>query len=135
VWDWCEFWWYEFSTAAQDWGGSWRVVWSTTSCPGGGKRITLWIWRTDQLFDVYEAAPSAAEVDRLKPEALEPLRRWVRARPDLARRPPAERLLDWVLDAVGRAELEQVLATLKRLRSRRGPSGGRTPTRWRKRPL
>ncbi len=74
MWDWCEFWWYEFSTAAQDWGGSWRGVWSTTSCPGGGKRITLWIWRTDQVFDVYEAAPSAAEVDRLKPEALEPLR-------------------------------------------------------------
>jgi hypothetical protein len=62
----------------------------------------------DQIFDFYQAAPFAAEVVRLRSESLEPLRSWAIARPDLARRPPAERLLDWVLGSVGETELEQV---------------------------
>lgn len=62
----------------------------------------------DQVFDFYQALPSAAEIDRRKSQALASLRAWVQAHPDLTRRPPAEYLLVWVLNSVDRAELKEV---------------------------
>lgn len=61
----------------------------------------------DQVFDLYEAAPAAAEIAREKSRALEPLRAWVKAHPEIAARPPAEWLLQGVLHAVGGAELRE----------------------------
>lgn len=61
-----------------------------------------------QVFDLYQALPTADEVAERKAEALGTLRRWVQAHPELAQRPPAEMLLSWVLSSVARAELKEV---------------------------
>jgi hypothetical protein len=62
----------------------------------------------DQVFDFYQALPTADEVAKRKAEALGMLRRWVQAHPDLAQRPPAEMLLRFVLSSVAHAELKEV---------------------------
>lgn len=62
----------------------------------------------NQVFDLYQALPTADEVAEGKREALGALRRWVQAHPDLAKRPPAEMLLSRVLGSVARAELKEV---------------------------
>lgn len=62
----------------------------------------------DQVFDFYQALPTADEVAMRKAGALGKLRQWVQSHPDLAQRPPVERLLDWVLSSVARAELKEV---------------------------
>lgn len=62
----------------------------------------------EQVFDFYQALPTADEVTKSKAEALGTLRRWVQTHPDLAQRPPAERLLDYVLSSVASAELKEV---------------------------
>lgn len=59
-----------------------------------------------QVFDFYRALPAAAGIAREKTQALGALRDWVRAHPDLAERPPVERLLDEVLWTVAQEELK-----------------------------
>jgi hypothetical protein len=59
----------------------------------------------EQVFDLYQAMPTADDVDERKAEALGPLQRWVRDHPDLARRPPADMILRNLVHSVARAEL------------------------------
>lgn len=61
----------------------------------------------DDVFDLYEALPSAAEAEARGLEALASLRAWVTANPELAARPPADRLVSMVLGAIAHAELKE----------------------------
>jgi hypothetical protein len=61
----------------------------------------------DQVFEIYQALPTTAEIAREKSEALGSLRAWVRTHPDLATRPPAGGLLYSVLGAVDQAEMKE----------------------------
>jgi hypothetical protein len=59
----------------------------------------------NQVFDLYQAFPTSAEIERQQASALARLQAWVRTHPDLARRPPAEFLLSVAVRHVTEAEL------------------------------
>jgi hypothetical protein len=62
----------------------------------------------DQVFDLHEALPSWASLERNPPAALDRLRAWARANPDLAARPPAEQMLSMVLSTTAQQQLRRV---------------------------
>jgi hypothetical protein len=59
----------------------------------------------NQVFDLYQAFPTAEEIEREQTSALARLQAWVRTHPDLAGRPPAEILLSDAVRHVTEAEL------------------------------